>query len=78
MERVIYFCNIGKGTSKDGQIYYYIEYVKEDFKVKRDYLESPTEFINLEKKTKGLELKKVIGILGANKYDKLYVKDIKV
>lgn len=78
MERIIYFCRIGKGTSKEGKDYYFIEYVRDgDFSVKRDYLEEPVEYVNLEKKTKGKELQKLTGILGVNKYDKLYVKDIK-
>lgn len=78
MERIIYFCRIGHGISKDGKDYYFIEYVRDgDFSVKRDYLEESFEYVNLEKKTKGKELQKVTGILGVNKFDKLYVKDIK-
>lgn len=78
MEREIIFCRVGKGVSKEGNNYYFIEYVKPtDFSIKRDYLEEPTEYINIEKKTKGKELQKVIGVLGVNKYDKLYIKDIK-
>lgn len=79
MEKEIYFCRLGNGQNKDGKAYYFIEYVNaSNFSVKRDYLQSAEEYNNLVRKTEKIEpLKKVIGILGVNYYDKTYIKDIK-
>ena len=76
-EKNILFIKLRKGTSQAGKPYFCIDYIDlERLIAKTDFIEA-IDYEKINKKIGEKHLVETIGILGINKYDKVYVKDIK-
>lgn len=76
-EKKILFIKTRKGTSQNGKPYFCIDYIDiERLIAKTDFIEA-LDYEKINKKMGEKHLVEATGILGVNKYDKVYIADIK-